>query len=134
MGSQQHLYIVLGIIIVGIAIIVGTIPALRAGSELANKDAVTQDCLQIAASAHGYYMRPRLLGGGGRSFSDITMSNCGFIPDANGHGRNANGYFSVDGSSGTECEIIGYSNLVQGATVKVVLRFDVIGTPDYAGW
>ena len=51
MGTQQLLLIVVGVIIVGIAITVGTIPAFQAGMENANKDALTQDCLKMAAAA-----------------------------------------------------------------------------------
>lgn len=134
MGTQQMLLVVLGVIIVGIAIVVGAMPTLENGAKLSNRDAITQDCMKMAAAAQGYYLRPRLLNGGGRSFAGITARDCGLESDASGIGNNANGSFTVDGSSGTSCEIVGYSNVVDGATVTVVVYKGGIDDPVWDGW
>lgn len=68
MGQQQLLLIVLGVIIVGIAVVVG-INMFTASSASANQDAVISDLTNLAAMAQQYYRKPAALGGGGNSFT-----------------------------------------------------------------
>ncbi len=75
MGQQQLLLIVLGVIIVGIAVVVG-INVFTASSTEANRNAVIGDLTNLASMAQQYYRKPTTLGGGGQSFNDWT------IPDA----------------------------------------------------
>lgn len=133
MGTQQILLIVLGVIIVGIAITVGTIPAFQAGMENANKDAITQDCLKLAAAAQGYFRRPTLYAGGGNSFANITITHLGMQDNGSGEGINADGTFTVDGSAGTTCTIVGTNS--DGKSVTVVVHSGSIEDPVYStGW
>lgn len=67
MGQQQLLLIVLGIIIVGIAVVVG-INLFTASASEQNRDAVILDMTNIAMGAQQYLRTPRELGGGGRSY------------------------------------------------------------------
>ncbi|MDH7516095.1 MAG: hypothetical protein QHI48_09500 [Bacteroidota bacterium] len=134
MGTQQMLLIVLGVIIVGIAIVVGTIPSFLKGMESSNRDAITQDCLKIAAAAQGYYRRPRLFRGGGNSFENITIRDCGMTMNAEGNGENANGTYSVDGSAGDICIVTGRSKSEEGGTVTVIVRVGAIEPPTFSGW
>ena len=67
MGQQQLLLVILVTIIVGIATVVA-INTFGTAADSANVDAVRQDIAQIAAAAQGYYMKPAMLGGGGRTF------------------------------------------------------------------
>lgn len=134
MGTQQMLYIVLGVIIVGIAIVVGTLPSFIKGMESGNKDAITQDCLKLAAAAQGFYRRPTVFKGGGNSFQNIAIVDCGMNPNASGVGENANGTFDVDGSAGDVCVITGNSNTVPGATVVVTVHLGDIEDPEFNGW
>lgn len=134
MGTQQILYIVVGVIIIGIAIIVGTLPNFIKGMESANMDAVTQDCMKLAAAAQGYYRRPGLFSGGGSSFRNITITDCGMEENDDGEGENDNGTFDVDGSAGDVCVITGYSNTVPGATVTVTVSVGEIEDPEFEGW
>jgi len=86
MGQQQLLLIVLGVIIVGIAIVVG-INLFNANSVSANRDAVIADLQNIAALAHQYYIRPSAMGGGQNSFAgfdDTKLSQAGLASNANG--------------------------------------------------
>lgn len=69
MGQQQLLLIVLGVIIVGIAVVVG-INVFTASSFQANQDAVVADLTNIAAMAQQHYRKPLALGGGGNSFDN----------------------------------------------------------------
>ncbi len=68
MGQQQLLLIVLGVIIVGIAVVVG-INVFTASSFQANQDAVVADCTNLASLAQQFYRKPVALGGGGNSFA-----------------------------------------------------------------
>ena len=68
MGQQQLLLIVLGVIIVGIAIVVG-INLFNANAESSAKDGIVSDCTNLAAMAQQFYKKPVAMGGGGNSFS-----------------------------------------------------------------
>jgi hypothetical protein len=62
MGQQQLLLLVLGIVIVGIAIVVG-INAYAENSVKSNYDALLQDGLRIASDAQAWKAKPELFGG-----------------------------------------------------------------------
>lgn len=72
MGQQQLLLIVLGVIIVGIAVVVG-INVFTASSSQANRDAVISDMTNLASLAQQYYRKPTALGGGGNTFTGWTV-------------------------------------------------------------
>ena len=67
MGQQQLLLIVLGVIIVGIAVVVG-INVFTASSLQANNDALISDLTTIGAMAQQHYRKPAAMGGGANSF------------------------------------------------------------------
>ena len=67
MGQQQLLLIVLGVIIVGIAVVVG-INVFTASSLQANNNAVIADLQTIGSMAQQWYRKPVAMGGGGNSF------------------------------------------------------------------
>lgn len=131
MGSQQLLLIVLGVIIVGIAVVVG-IDSFAGNANQGNKDAITQDMIRMASNAQGYFHKPKLLGGGGRSFEGITMSAMGY-EEVGGKYNNMNAeYFML--RIGTDVVyLIGKSNVV--ATSYIVLRVRVGEIKFYViGW
>jgi Tfp pilus assembly protein PilE len=70
MGQQQLLLIILGVIVVGIAVVVG-ITMFQDNAISANRDAVTNDLVNLGARAQQYYRRPTSLGGGSNSFQGI---------------------------------------------------------------
>ncbi len=72
MGQQQLLLIVLGVIIVGIAVVVG-INVFTAQNTNSNRDAVTSDLTQLASMAQQFYKKPTALGGGGNAFTGWTI-------------------------------------------------------------
>src|SRR4030066_201168 len=78
MGQQQLLLIVLGVIIVGIAVVVG-INLFNANAEEAAKDGVVSDCTNLGAMAQQFYKKPISMGGGGNIFT----VNGGFVIPAN---------------------------------------------------
>lgn len=67
MGQQQLLLIVLGVIIVGVAIVVG-INLFNANAEQAAKDTVVAEATNIGALAQQYFKKPEAMGGGGGDF------------------------------------------------------------------
>jgi hypothetical protein len=72
MGQQQLLLIVLGVIIVGIAVVVG-INLFNANAEEAAKDGVVSDCTNLGAMAQQYYKKPISMGGGGNTFTNFAI-------------------------------------------------------------
>ncbi len=74
MGQQQLLLIVLGVIIVGIAVVVG-INVFTASSLEANKSAMVADLQTIGSMAQQYYRKPAAMGGGGNTFTGWTVAN-----------------------------------------------------------
>lgn len=83
MGQQQLLLILLGIVVVGIAIIVG-INLFRANAIETKRNNVTNDLVNLAALAQQYYMRPSSMGGGSRTFTGWLIPN-ELSTTANGH-------------------------------------------------
>ena len=72
MGQQQLLLIVLGVIIVGIAIVVG-INIATTSAESSNRDAVISDLNTIGNFAQQYYRKPSSMGGGNYTFTGWTI-------------------------------------------------------------
>ena len=124
MGQQQLLLIILGVIVVGIAVAVG-ITMFKDNAVSANRDAVTNDLVNLAARAQQYYRRPTALGGGQGSFSGITADISGLrILTSIPNGTNANGTYSIISSSVSSMVIQGTGTETgnDGTTpVKVVM-------------
>lgn len=79
MGQQQLLLVLLAIIIVGIAIVMGLSMYVE-NARAANQDEVRDALLTVAARAQGWYRRPAQLGGGARSFANISWTRINFDP------------------------------------------------------
>ena len=82
MGQQQLLLIVLGVIVVGIAVVVG-INLFNANAISANRDGVTSDLNNLGAMAQQYYKKPASMGGGANTFTGWTIPT-GLDSTANG--------------------------------------------------
>lgn len=111
MGQQQLLLIILGVIVVGIAVAVG-ITMFTDNAISANRDAVSNDLVNLAARAQQYYRRPTSLGGGGGQFTGLTADQPGFAKLSNipwgsnsanlqTGGNNANGCYTIS-AAGTQ--------------------------------
>lgn len=72
MGQQQLLLIVLGVIVVGIAVVVG-INLFNANAVSSNRDGVVSDLNNLGAMAQQYYKKPTSMGGGGNTFTGWTL-------------------------------------------------------------
>lgn len=87
MGQQQLLLIVLGVIIVGIAVVVG-INLFNANATNANRDGVISDLNNLGAMAQQFYKKPHSMGGGGNTFinpvSGVWAIPTGLDSTANG--------------------------------------------------
>jgi len=112
MGQQQLLLIVIGVIIVGIAILVG-INLASASAQSANRDAVVADLNNIGTFALQYYRKPTTMGGGGNSFTGWTIP-----PNLT---KTANGTYTLSGDPGTTVvTIVGTGNEIgNDGTTKV---------------
>ncbi|MFH1194114.1 MAG: hypothetical protein V1720_00300 [bacterium] len=73
MGQQQLLLIVLGVIIVGIAVVVG-INVFTSSAQSSNRDLVVSQLTNLAAKAQQFYRKPTALGGGGNDFQGFGLS------------------------------------------------------------
>jgi hypothetical protein len=109
MGQQQLLLIVLGVIIVGIAVVVG-INLFNANAEESAKDTVVSEATNLGAMAQQYFKKPVALGGGGNTFvgfgSAPTATTAGMlVPDNLLTTQTAT--YAISGLSATNCTITG---------------------------
>ncbi|WP_440998945.1 hypothetical protein [Fodinibius sp. SL11] len=111
MGQQQLLLVILVTIIVGIATVVA-INVFSTSAKSANKDSVRQDVLVIASSAQGYYLKPKMMGGGANSFSGMTFKNINFPAEsfsADGMmAYNLNGSYKLNTDAGNTFTVTAY--------------------------
>ena len=82
MGQQQLLLLVLGIVIVGLAVVVG-IQAFGENQVKANADAMVNDGVRIASDAQAWKLKPKAFGGGGdlvgaTNFEGLTFAQLGY--------------------------------------------------------
>lgn len=82
MGQQQLLLIVLGVIIVGIAVVVG-LTMFQTSAVDANRSAVIADLTNLSAKASQYYKKPAALGGGAQDFNGFSLATA---EQSNGNG------------------------------------------------
>jgi Tfp pilus assembly protein PilE len=124
MGQQQLLLIILGVIVVGIAVAVG-ITMFSDNAINANRDAVSNDLVNLAARAQQYYRRPTALGGGGQSFVGLSADVVGMAKLTNRAG-NANGDYTIT-TAGTANEVIvqGVGKEVANGTNKVTMQIHI---------
>ncbi len=74
MGQQQLLLIVLGVLIVGIAILLG-VYVFQASSVENKRDVVINESVNVASLALQYYKKAKLYGGGQYSFTGWDIPN-----------------------------------------------------------
>jgi hypothetical protein len=107
MGQQQLLFIILGVIIVGVAVMVG-VGMFQDNALEHNRAQVLNDLKLLGAKAQHYYSRPTTMGGGSNSFVGLTA-------DARGIGLLA-GVKYTDNANGT------YTIKTAGNATQVVLH------------
>ena len=99
MGQQQLLLLVLGIVIVGLAVVVG-INAFGENDKKANADAMVTDALRIASDCQAWDLKPGQFGG---SLDTENVGNCTFAkigyPVSGTAYINVNGTYTFDGTT-----------------------------------
>ena len=122
MGQQQLLLLVLGIVIVGLAVVVG-IQAFGENQKKANSDAMTNDVIRIASDAQAWNLKPTAFGGGNGSFVGVTLEKLGYTVTS-GNYNNLNGDYQFIGTPAAA------SLVVQGcsATRRNLVQATVTGT------
>jgi Tfp pilus assembly protein PilE len=122
MGQQQLLLIVLGVIVVGIAVVVG-INLFNANAVSSNRDAVVSDLNNLGAMAQQHYKKPASMGGGANAFNTANSGTAWTIPTqldttANGtYTATVNAQSVVIVGTGTEKGNNGTTNVQATATV-----------------
>lgn len=115
MGQQQLLLIVLGVIIVGIAILLG-IAIFRQSSIDQKRDLLINEGLTVANNAREFFHKPKPYGGGGYSFTGWVIPSQ-MVTSANGS------YTAT--VNPTSVEIIGTGNELVSGTDLVEVQFIV---------
>lgn len=114
MGQQQLLLLVLGIVIVGLAVVVG-IQAFGENQKKANSDALVNDGVRIASDAQAWKLKPAAFGGGGdldgeANFTGLNFDQLGYEATGNPPTySNLNGEFRLTAGA-TGVTIIGCSD------------------------
>ena len=105
MGQQQLLLIILVTLIVALATFLA-LSAMNEGARNAVIDGVKTDLLELSVEAQGYYIRPVGMGGGGRTFNDISfdhLSISGVVTGASNEiVTNMNATYIINAISSTE--------------------------------
>ncbi len=123
MGQQQLLLLVLGIVIVGLAVVVG-IQAFGENQKKANSDAITNDVIRIASDAQAWYLKPQAFGGGNGTFVGVTLEKLGYTLGENGAAAaaygNLNGGYSLASASSTGLVITGCNKAQKNKVVATI--------------
>lgn len=137
MGQQQLLLLVLGIVIVGLAVVVG-IQAFSENQKKANADALVNDAIRIASDAQAWKLKPGAFGGGASvtGWTGMTLGQIGYevgdndstpaVAPATDY-ENLNGIFNI-APTATELTITATSYETDGATVLNEVVVVVTGT------
>lgn len=115
MGQQQLLLLVLGIVIVGLAVVVG-IQAFDENMKKANADALTNDAVRIASEAQAWKLKPAAFGGGAAvaNFTGLTLEALGYDTDDDNNGDCADG--EIQNANGCIAGAVNGANFVITAT------------------
>lgn len=129
MGQQQLLLLVLGIVIVGLAVVVG-IQAFGENQKKANADALVNDAIRIASDAQAWKLKPAAFGGGAAAtnWTGLTFEQLGYETGDKDGGdtagaddyENLNGVFVMSGQSTADLVITG-TNSSNGNQVQVTV-------------
>ncbi len=137
MGQQQLLLLVLGIVIVGLAVVVG-IQAFSENQKKANADAMVMTAMRIASDAQAFLRKPVQFGGasldnnGDRRTNfnglstEITLEGLGYPLNADGNYADVNGEYAI-AVSGNNLVISAGSAATSGAGDNNLICVTVAG-------
>ena len=96
MGQQQLLLLVLGIVIVGLAVVVG-IQAFGENQKKSNLDALVNDGVRIASDIQTWSLKPSVFGGpsAGEDWTDATFVKIGYSAESDGTYVTPSGTFEL---------------------------------------
>lgn len=105
MGQQQLLLLVLGVVIVGMATVVG-IQAFSENQKKANADALVNDAIRVASDAQAWRLKPKAFGGGADNaastpWAGLTVKQLGYPVTSAGNYSNLNGEIATSISGTT---------------------------------
>jgi hypothetical protein len=112
MGTQQLLFVILGVVVVGVAIAIG-LSLFSAQSTSSNRDAMINDISHLAAVAYQYRVSLRVQGGGQGSY-------VGFLVPP-GLQRNSNGDYSITDAQTQSITLVGASLATPTNTIQVTV-------------
>ena len=112
MGQQQLLFVILGIIVIGIAIAAG-ISMFESQNVLTNRDSIISDLNELAANAYQFRGKLRTMGGGQGDYSTYTIPSM--------MGRNVNATYSVQSASVNSLSMLAVSAENPSNTVFVTI-------------
>ena len=97
MGQQQLLLLVLGMVIVGIAVVAG-IQAFSEGKQKAERDAAISDAMRLISDIQAWKLKPSAFGGGANNqgFTGVSLKAIGLDP-SNDAGSNSDKYETLNG-------------------------------------
>ena len=123
MGQNQLLFIAMSVIIVGVGVSVG-IEQMGESALTANWDAVAADCQRIVSSSQQWFRKPTSLGGGGNSFTGMTLSDLGTSA------TNQNGSYALTVTNGTQFSVVGTGNEKNDAGSNLAVTLEFFATND----
>ena len=118
MGQNQLLMIVLSVIIVGVSVAVG-IGQFGENPPTRNRDALAADSQRIVSTSQQWYRKPVSLGGGGNTFTNLTLAALGI------GATNLNGAYALTVASATQITVVATGNepTAGGSDVQVTLEY-----------
>jgi hypothetical protein len=132
MGQTQILFIVLSVIIVGIAVAVG-ITQFGSNAVQANKNAVLLDCNDIASKAQTWYRSPSTMGGGGSTFAAVTFDVLSLIENPSDGDplkfTNANGVYTISNRSADGFDLDAKGTETANHYTMSITKDGITGTP-----
>ena len=132
MGQQQLLLLVLGIVIVGIAVVAG-IQAFSEGKGKAQQDAAVSDAMRIISDTQAWKLKPQAFGGGAGlaavNFTGVSLKGLGYpvtSTAATTPYKTANGCYKLSGTS-TKATVTIFADTA-GTCTKQISTVDITGS------
>ena len=119
MGQQQLLLLVLGIVIVGLAVVVG-IQAFSENKKKSNADALVNTGVRLANHMQAWALKHNAFGGpaAGEDLGDVTYDDIGFI-HSGGSYQTLDGFFTL--TPGSDGALISGVNAEHSNNVYVIV-------------
>ena len=128
MSQGQFLMIILGVIVVGIAVMHG-VRGYTEGRKKANLDALAQDTYEIAVDGIRWMRKPEFFGGGGDNcdnngcdWSNATLEGFGYSSEDDGNHHSYHGIIEIDPVSNPTELVVRGRNGEMGNEVVIRVR------------